>query len=158
MARSYTTSWASQTDTLTLPVFAVPASTLTLVSEAADTVKEVLISGPLDRPETWEFARKDVQNVYSDTTVSASTRPTSSRGAQIMVKHSSFVTVTDSEDAAFVKYLPLVSWTCVRVPINELMTSDLVLDEVKRMAGGLLSDQVSSARINQLIQGALRAQ
>lgn len=155
---SYTTSWSAETDTLSLSVYALPASSLALTSEAADTVKESLISAPLDRPEQWEFAKKDVSNVYSDTTIPASARPSSSRGVQIMVKHTSFTTVTDSANADYLKILPIVSWTCVRVPVNELTTANMALEEVQRLLGGLLEDEVSSSRIAELIRGALKAQ
>jgi hypothetical protein len=73
-----------------------------------------------------------------------------------MVKHSSFTTIVDSEDADFLKILPFTAWTCIRVPVNEYLTAAMAYDEFLRLSGGLVGNAASDARIAQLLSGALR--
>lgn len=157
MALTYTTSYAAETTSISTSVSAVPATSLTLISEDPDLVTESLISAPLDRPETWSFGKKDVSDIYKDTTVPSSAKPASSRGVQIMVRHDSSTTVTDTENPDYFRILPFASWICVRIPVNELITADQVLAEVKRMIGGVLEDEDTSARLSELIRGALKS-
>lgn len=157
MALTYTTSYsASVANLMSLPVYQLDPGTIVVISDDPGVVKESLTSAPLDRPEIWEFASRAVDNVYKDSTVPVIARPTSSRGVQIMIKHGSFTTVTDSDDSTYYKVLPMASWTCVRVPLNELITADLVLDEIKRLTGGLLGTEATSARLAEMVRGALK--
>jgi hypothetical protein len=157
MSLVYTTSYAAETSKIDIEVSSVPANTLTLITESADQVEESLVSAPLDRPEIWTFGSKQVADVYRDTTVPSSAKPASSRGVQIMVRHDSSTTVTDSADTNYYRVLPFASWICVRVPVNELITADQVLEEVKRMFGGVLRDEDTSGRLAELIRNALKA-
>lgn len=157
MALHYVTSYHDETSTISTEVSAVPANSLTMVSESADQVVESLISAPLDRPEIWTFGNKQIADVYRDTTIPSSAKPASSRGVQIMVRHDSYTTVTDDLGFADMRILPFASWICVRVPVNELITADQVLQEVKRMFGGVLRDEDTSGRLAELIRNALKA-
>jgi hypothetical protein len=157
MARTYTTSYSNELGSLAITVSKLPASSITLTGESADQVTESLVSAPLDRPETWTFGKKDVADVYKDTSIPTSARPVTSRGVQIIVRHDSFTAVTDSDNADFFKVLPMSSWTCLRVPINELMDADQCLAELKRMFAGVLGSADTSARLAEMIRGALRA-
>lgn len=160
MAKNYSTPYDSVAESSKeVKISVLNSSDLSLTSEKTDEVTEQTSYSPLSTPELWTFGCKPVQDVYKNTNIQASARPSSSRGVQIMVRHDAITTVTDSADANYLKQLPMACWTCIRVPLNELITEDQILAELKRALAGLFGDgqDVSSARIAELVRGALRA-
>lgn len=160
MAKVKSYSFDSNATTKNLPVFELGASDLSLISETADTCVEVSTSSPIDRPEKWTFGCKSIENVYKNTGISASVKPASVSGVQIMVRHDQTMQVTDDALSTYTRQIPLCSWICAQVPVNDDVTEDDILLEIKRMLSGALpdGDAVTAARVKQLIRSALRVQ
>lgn len=158
--KSYSTGYESATATKNIAISVLNAADLSILEDEPEQCVERTIASPMDRPERWTFGCKSITDVYKGTGVSTAAKPSSTSGVQIIVKHESMTAVTDSEDANYLKQLPQVSYFVQRVPINDLMTADMALQEAKRMLAGLFgsADDVTSSRLAQLICGALRAQ
>lgn len=155
----YSTPYASVTATKNLAISELSASDLALLSETSNDVVETTTYSPLDRPEKWTFACKKVSDVYANTGIANTAIPAGRSGVQIMVRHDSVTQVTDSDDGSYLKQLPMSMWTCVRVPVNELITEVQILAELQRGLAGCFGDgeDVSSSRLASLVRGALRA-
>lgn len=158
--KSFSTGYESSTATKNIAIGVLNASDLSLLEDEPEQCVERLVASPMDRPEKWTFGCKVIPDVYKNTGIASSAKPSSTSGVQIIVKHESVTAVTDSDDADYLKHLPQVSYYVQRVPVNNLMTAEMALQEAKRMLSGLFGsgDDVTSARLAELICGALRAQ
>lgn len=140
----------------------VNGSALAVVADDAEKVVEKNTSSPLDRPEKWTFGCTEVADAYKNTGISPQCKPASTKGVQIMVKHESITQVTDDTVGAenYLKQIPYSCHIVVRAPINELVTADAVLTEVRRTIGGLFGsgNDVTSARLTDLLNSALKAE
>lgn len=162
MAKQFNTPYTfDDATTKSLSIGILNAADLALTADEPDRAVEKNTSSPLDRPETWTFAISDVNDVYKNTSIASASRPSSIRGVQVMVKHESVTQVTDDAAGAenYLKQLPFSVHVVVRTPINELVTADMVLQEVQRTFGGLFGDgkDVSSSRLKDLLNSALKA-
>lgn len=159
MSKVYSKPYPSDLGTKSLLISKLDAKDLALIAESSDEVEEQTTYSPLDRPEKWTFGSKQVADVYKNTSIATSAKASSVRGVQLMVRHDCVIQVTDDADASYLRQLPLSCWTCVKVPVNELVTTDLALEELQRALAGLFGDgeDVSSSRLGELIRGALRA-
>lgn len=142
-----------------LPVSIVDGTTLSVISDEPQEVVESSQRASFDAPEVFSFGRKPMNDVYSQSGIAIANRPSSNKGVKLLIKSEQIISVTDTEDSTYLKYLPFTVNFTIVAPVNELITSDIVLQVAKRAAGALLSagTAVDSTRIAALIRGSLKA-
>lgn len=159
---SSTISW-NRTDSASTP--AVGKLQPDTLNYAADFAKRsgdnsslvlVNVTGPADRTETIKYAYNRVANVYTGSQIDPSAFAQSKAGASVLVQVNDILSVTD--DTTHVRTdLPLQAHLVVKVPLNEVITSE-VLDKLllRLLAATYEQNGVTPGpRLSALIRGAV---
>lgn len=119
------------------------------------------VTSPLDQPETLRLAIENVANVYANTQIPTYNRSVTTRGVQLLLQTNDILRVSDAAssdvdcccDGSF--DLPISCHMVIRVPLNQYITADVVMQVAKRNFGMLFDGNNTTARLNQLLRGTL---
>lgn len=127
-----------------------------------DDPSEVILTNttsPLDQPETIRFAYQSIADIYKNTGIDPSFVATTKRGISLLAQVNDTYRVESegTTGCCGVTYdLPISAHVVLRVPVNQQVTSDIVLDVLLRAVATLFNTgETSSARVNALLRGAL---
>lgn len=113
------------------------------------------ITSPVDRPEKFRIARKEVGNMYQGTDISASVHAPSKKGVNLHLQLQQIVEVTDDANPEFLVHAPLTTSVTIKVPASYI-DADMVEDSVKRLLTGLYeTNSTGTSRIAGLLRGSL---
>lgn len=123
---------------------------------------EIIITNttsPLDQPETIRFAWQTVGNVYNNTDIATENQAITRRGLQLLTQVNDIIRVTpDSEsghcDCAY--DLPISAHLVLRVPLNNNVTADTVMQVALRCVATLFDGSNSTSRLNSMLRGSLK--
>lgn len=161
---AYTTTFGYSDSVATKLNLAIPTLSynqdFSVRSEKADEVVLVNTTTPIDQPETLRFATQTIGNIYNGTQVAAENRSVSQRGIQLLSQLNDILRVVpeDGDGCCGVTAfdLPIGSHLVVKVPLNQYVTPDLVLQVVLRNVAMMFNGSVTSERLNELLRGALK--
>lgn len=153
------------TDTVQTPKnIAVPD--LSYVQDFAivrDTPDEVILTNrtcPIDQPETIRFGYQGIANVYANTGIDPAYTSVTKRGVSLVLQVNDILRVTeqsaDGGTTLSTVDLPISSHLVVRAPLNQYVTSNLVMQVVKRAISSLFATgKTDDSRLNALLRHAL---
>lgn len=135
-------------------------------SVKTETPSEVVITNvtsPLDQPETIRFAVQNVKDIYNGTAVDPTAMSVSRNGLSLVVQVNDILRVTPTEGEAcccgqgYMDF-PISTHIVVRTPVAQYIDADTVMTVVKRNISALFGEgaDVTSARLNQMLRGALK--
>lgn len=114
-------------------------------------------TSPIDCPETIRYAVSDVQNIYKGTTIDPNLFMDTKRGVSLLVQLNQVYNVTDSAVPAYNRVLPIKAHMVLQIPVDQVVTADMVQALVGRLCSCLFdTGSASSARIGRLLRGSLR--
>lgn len=152
----------SVTTMLQLPIPTLSyAKDFSIRTERAEEIILTNTTSPLDQPETIRFAIQNVGNVYAGTPVAVESQSVTKRGVQLLIQLNDILRVTPDEEATtcgcFAPYdLPISAHIVLRVPLNSNVSADVALQVLKRNVAALFDGDVTSARLNSMLRGALK--
>lgn len=113
------------------------------------------ITSPVDRPEKFRIARKEVSNVYQGTDISTSVHAPSKKGVNLHLQLQQIVEVTDSANPEFLVHAPITTSITIKTPAS-YVDANMVLDSVERLLTGLFeTNSVEPDRLASLLRGSL---
>lgn len=124
----------------------------------ATEVELTNMTSPVDQPETLRFAITPINNVYQNTGVDPAYYGASRKGFSVLVQLNDILRVTDSVKPEFVQDFPVSAHIVIRGASSQYVSSDNVYSVVKRLVAALTPGTDTSARLNELIRGALMPQ
>lgn len=114
------------------------------------------ITAPLDREETIRYARNEVKNVYSNTSIDPKVQSPNRKGVQLLVQIHDTATVTDSDDPTYRVDLPIQTHVVIKVPSDALISGNVVQTHLGRVVSALFdTGSTATSRIEKLLRGAL---
>lgn len=114
-------------------------------------------TSPIDCPETVRYAITDVANIYKGTAIDPNLFMDTKRGVSLLVQLNQVYTVTDAAVPAYTRVLPIKAHMVLQLPVDQVLTADMVKDIVGRLNSCLFdTGVVTSARISRLLRGSLR--
>lgn len=121
--------------------------------------KEVVLTNltsPVDRPEKFRIAFSEIANVYSGSGVDPSLSAPTKRGTSILVQLTEVLSVTESTDPDYRIDLPVSYHLVVKVPVNENITSAMIVTGLGRLLSGVFDTGVTSTtRLDAILRGSL---
>lgn len=113
------------------------------------------ITSPVDRPEKFRMARKEVANVYQGTDISTSVHAPSKKGVNLHLQLQQVVEVTDDLNPEFLVHAPLTTSITIKTPASYI-DAGIVMDSIERLLTGLYeTNSVSPDRLASLLRGSL---
>jgi hypothetical protein len=113
------------------------------------------VTSPIDRPEKFRVARKEVANVYQGTDISTSVHAPSKKGVNLHLQLQQIVEVTDSANPEFLVHAPITTSITIKTPAS-FVDAGIVMDSVERLLTGLFeTNSTSSDRLAGLLRGSL---
>lgn len=116
------------------------------------------LTSPISQPERIRIAQQDVADVYRNTGIDPTMYYQSRRGTQVLLQLTDVFKVSDGTDASYEALLPISVHMVIKVPNNDLITSDICMNEVARLLGALYETNASgttSNRLSSMLRGAL---
>lgn len=115
------------------------------------------ITAPISQPEKFRFAHNNITDIYRGTGIDPTMYYASRRGTKFLVQMTNVARVTDSADTSYEALLPFSCHIVVSVPNAEIITSDMVMNEIYRMLGGLWTTTATGRynNVDGLLRGAL---
>jgi len=124
----------------------------------ANEVELTNMTSPVDQPETVRFAISNVGNIYANTGIDPAYYGASKKGFSVLVQLNDTMRVTDTEKPEFVQDFPISAHIVIKGASSSYLSSDNVYAVAKRLVSCLTPGSDSSARLNELIRGALMPQ
>lgn len=93
------------------------------------------IACPIDMPETVKLSFAEVPNVYAGTGIDPAFYAPSKRGMSLLVQLQTVAKVIDDEDSSYEVHLPISIHSVIKLPYNEMLATDLVVDYFLRSIG-----------------------
>lgn len=152
---SLTTDTVTAGKTLTIADLSYASDYAKLDSSATEARLANITSPAMTTPETIRFAKSDVKNVYTNTSVGASNQMPVKTGIRTLVEANILVQATNSVSGE--EYLvPVRAWTCVQLPSASFI-SDKVLEYALGRAFGATFDTglATISRENSIARGSL---
>lgn len=113
-------------------------------------------TSPLDQPENIRVQASEISDVYKGTSIDPSAYAANRKGLSIVAQVNDILRVSESTDINYQVDLPLSCHIVLKVPQNSNVTADNVMALAGRALACLFdSDQVTSARIANLLRGAM---
>lgn len=114
------------------------------------------LTSPVDRPETFRFARSEVANIYNGTGIAPGYVAPSTKGFNLLVQLSEVVSVTDDSQADFEIHLPVSAHLVIKAPQSEYIDSWLIQNIVGRLVSGIFdTGSETRTRLDALMRGSL---
>lgn len=157
VVKNYTDTPISGVTSLTLPMSVVNfGKDFRVKSDEPGEAILTNLTSPIDRPERFRFAMSDIKDIYKNSGIDANLYSPSRRGVSVLVQLTDTYTVSDSTDTKYDVALPMEAHLVIKVPSNELITSQMIQDFVGRLTNGLFeSGVVNTDRIKSLFRGSL---
>lgn len=155
MAYSLDLGFTPSSTPLDLKVDPVIANDFAVTAIDAESVTETALNAPMGRPETFQYGRKLVKDIYANASVQPAYRAPATAGVKVMVNWAATASLTSESDATFRQDFPLSIRTTVTVPMSDYISGENVLQMLKHALGGFLADKSSADRITKLLRGAL---
>lgn len=157
VVKNYTDTPISGVTSLTLPMSVVNfGKDFRVKSDEPGEAILTNLTSPIDRPEKFRFAMSDIKDIYKNSGIDANLYSPSRRGVSVLVQLTDTYTVSDSTDTKYDVALPMEAHLVIKVPSNELITSQMIQDFVGRLTNGLFeSGAVNTNRIKSLFRGSL---
>lgn len=124
-----------------------------------DTAEEAklanITSNALGTAETIRYAKSDVKNVYTNTTVGSSNQMPVKTGIRTLVEVSTLVQATNSVSGE--EYLiPVRAWTCVQVPSASFISDDVLEYALGRAISAMFNTgEATINRVEEVARGSL---
>lgn len=141
--------------TLTIPDLDY-ANDFVKVEDTATEAKLANITSPaLGTAETIRYAKSDVKNVYTNTSVGASNQMPVKNGVRTLVEVNTLLSATN--DVSGEEYqIPVRAWTCVQIPTASFITSDVLQYVLGRVLGAMFNtSKVDISRTEEVVRGSL---
>lgn len=157
VVKNYTDTPISGVTSLTLPISVVNfGKDFRVKSDEPGEAILTNLTSPIDRPEKFRFAMSDIKDIYKNSGIDANLYSPSRRGVSVLVQLTDTYTVSDSTDTKYDVALPMEAHLVIKVPSNELISSQMIQDFVGRLTNGLFeSGAVNTNRIKSLFRGSL---
>lgn len=157
VVKNYTDTPISGVTSLTLPMSVVNfGKDFRVKSDEPGEAILTNLTSPIDRPEKFRFAMSDIKDIYKNSGIDANLYSPSRRGVSVLVQLTDTYTVSDSTDTKYDVALPMEAHLVIKVPSNELISSQMIQDFVGRLTNGLFeSGAVNTNRIKSLFRGSL---
>lgn len=157
VVKNYTDTPISGVTSLTLPISVVNfGKDFRVKSDEPGEAILTNLTSPIDRPEKFRFAMSDIKDIYKNSGIDANLYSPSRRGVSVLVQLTDTYSVSDSVDTKYDVALPMEAHLVIKVPSNELITSQMIQDFVGRLTSGLFeSGVVNTNRIKSLFRGSL---
>lgn len=157
VVKNYTDTPISGVTSLTLPISVVNfGKDFRVKSDEPGEAILTNLTSPIDRPEKFRFAMSDIKDIYKNSGIDANLYSPSRRGVSVLVQLTDTYTVSDSTDTNYDVALPMEAHLVIKVPSNELISSQMIQDFVGRLTNGLFeSGAVNTNRIKSLFRGSL---
>lgn len=155
--KNYTDTPVSGVTSLSLPISVVNFGKdfRVKVNEPQEVIITNLTS-PIDRPEKFRFAMSDIKDIYKNSGIDPNLFSPSKRGVSVLVQLTDTYTVTDSADPTHEVALPLEAHLVLKVPANEAVTTQMIVDFIGRLASGFFeTGAVNPNRVKSLCRGSL---
>lgn len=126
------------------------------IQDTADEAKLANVtSSALGVAETIRFAKSDVKNVYTNTTVGASNQMPVKSGIRTLVEVSTLVQATNSVSGEEYQ-IPVRAWTCVQVPTASFISEKVLEYALGRAISALFNTgDTSIDRVEEVARGSL---
>lgn len=150
------TSGVPKTPSLALVPLNYKADFRTNVEKPSEVVIGNLTS-PLGQPEKFRFAYDEVKNIYANTGIEPTQMDPSKRGVSLLCQLNDTWAITDTEDTTFRVLLPVSAHLVLKVPCNDMITTEHMLALIGRCVSGLFdgSESEPSKRLAGLVRGSL---
>lgn len=141
---------------LELPVLNYEKDYGILENNAGQAVITDVLSS-VSSPRRLRFARNHISDVYKGTGIDRSLVPPSRNGSSILCQFTDTFSITDSVDPSYEVLLPVSAHCVIKVPNNDLITGDVILNNIiLPMVAGLFEPaSKDAARIVSMLRGAL---
>lgn len=128
-----------------------------VISDEPELAVETNLSSPMGRPETFEFGRRLVKDIYAANSIELAYRSPAKAGIKVLINWASTASLTNSADPTFRQDFPVSVRTTVTVPASDYITGEDVLALLQHQIGGIFATgtDVTSARLTKLLRGAL---
>lgn len=126
------------------------------IEDTATEAKLANITGSaLDTMETIRYAKSDVKNVYTGTTVGASNQMPVKTGVRSLTEVNCLIKATNSVSGE--EYLvPLRAWTCIQVPTASFISDKALEYVLGRLFGATFNNDVTTiSREEEVARGSL---
>lgn len=140
------------------------SSDFSVKSETPNEVVITNVTSPLDQPETIRFAQQPVKDIYNGTAVDPTAMSVARQGISLVVQVNDILRVTPDGgenncccDGGYMDF-PISTHIVIRTPVAQYITADTIMTVVKRNFAALFGEgaDVTSARLNQMLRGALK--
>lgn len=146
---------ATSTKTVAIPDLTYAKDFAVKIDEAQEATIVNTTGSSISSPESLRFGCTAVANIYQNSDVDVSNACPSKRGVQIMVEAKDVYSASNTVTGASFE-MPATGRLVIRVPSNECVTTDLVLDILKRtISACYATGLVDATRLGQLLRGAL---
>lgn len=126
-----------------------------VLKNSADELILTNVTAPIDRPERFRIARKEVANVYQGTDISTSVHAPSKKGVNLHLQLQQIFEVTDSGNPEFLVHVPVTTSITIKTPAS-YVDSTMVLDSVERLlTGAFETNDNTNSRMSSLLRGSL---
>lgn len=113
----------------------------------------VSVASPLGLSNKFKYGVRDIQNIYSGTGIDPGLYPPVKSGVSVVFQSNETWTMKDPTDATLPVYaLPVEAHMVIRIPNNELITTDNILGLISRALGSVLNSDLSN--LAALIRGS----
>lgn len=125
-----------------------------------DDSKEAIITNltsPIDQPERIRWAHSDVSDVYKGAGIDPTLYYQSRKGTQVLVQLTDILSVEDDDVPEYKAVLPLSVHMVIKVPNNDLITEDVIMQEISRLVAALYETTGTETvpRLRGILRGAL---
>lgn len=152
---SLTTDTVTTGKSLTIPDLSYATDYAKTTDEPAEAILANLTSTALGTMETIRYAKSDVKNVYTNTSVGASNQMPAKTGIRTLAEANVLIQATNNVSGE--EYLvPIRAWTCVQIPTASFI-SDAVLGYAMGRALGAMFDTglATTSREEAVARGSL---
>jgi len=115
------------------------------------------VTTPVDQPSTLRIAQQSKPNVYAGTSIDPSAYLPNRKGVDTIVELKQVWAITDSEDASYLRHVPVRCAITLSLPTTSVITSEDVETLVCRTIAGMFAhaDDEMDAGINALLHGVV---
>jgi hypothetical protein len=126
-------------------------------NEGSNSVLLQNLSAGLLTPQSFMVSKRELQNVYANTTVDRALWAPTTKGQRLTIGFKDSPYLTDSADASWLQVLPVLAELRVSVPYSQYVTASVVEYVISRMIAGLheTGQTTMTTRLTRLLRGAL---
>lgn len=143
--------------TKNLAVDTIEAADYVRKTPKEDEVAYESVTSTYGRPERLKYGRREIKDIYANASIDSAYRCPAKTGIKLYLSTELIGSLTETNTPAFRQDFPLNVKTVIDVPASDYLTANDVLTIVKHHYGMVLGGgtDVTAARINQLLKGAL---